>query len=188
MTLLTHVCHLLPVISQGSPPCLGYVNVLQSCEAVDCLVAAWSLAKGLGQKSRSQRSKQILSQFGQVRIVTPVWIHIWLTNDAQSSLENVPYYFSRSYVKFQGHTGKSERCDSYDRPSNISKIGFKSSIFRTVWPWNLMDGLEKQWGTFSIPHLALCIISKPSVNSNWVTVQKHQNLGQNRWFFFPCDL
>ena len=118
MTLLTHVCHLLPVISQGSPPCLGYVNVLQSCEAVDCLVAAWSLAKelkflaatkqlwmilfifsshtplirsnwhwhakGQGQKSRSQRSKQILPQFGQVRTVTPVWIHIWLTNDAQS--------------------------------------------------------------------------------------------------------
>ena len=41
-------------------------------------------AKGQGQKSRSQRSKQILPQFGQVRTVTPVWIHIWLTNDAQS--------------------------------------------------------------------------------------------------------
>ena len=86
-------------------------------------------------------------------------------------------------MKFQGHTGKSERFDSYDRPSNISKIEFKSSIFRTVWPWNLMDDLEKQWGTFSLPHQALCVISKPSVNSNWVTVQKHQNLGQNRWFF-----
>ena len=92
-----------------------------------------------------------------------------MIHKAWSSLENVPYYFSRSYVKFQGHTGKSERFDSYDRPSNISKIGFKSSIFRTVWPWNLMDDLEKQWGTFSIPHQALCIISKPSVNSNWVT-------------------
>ena len=44
-TLLMHVCHLLPVISQGSQPCLGLVNVLQTCEAVDCLVAAWSLAK-----------------------------------------------------------------------------------------------------------------------------------------------
>ena len=47
MILLTHVCHLLPVISQGSQPCLGYVNVLHTCEAVDCLVAAWSLAKEL---------------------------------------------------------------------------------------------------------------------------------------------
>ena len=39
-TLLMHVCHLLPVISQGSQPCLGYVNVLHICEAVDCLVDA----------------------------------------------------------------------------------------------------------------------------------------------------
>ena len=88
-----------------------------------------------------------------------------MMHKAWSSLENVPYYFSRSYVKFQGHTGKSERFDSYDRPSNISPIGFKSSIFLTVWPWNLMHDLEKQWGTFSIPHQALCIISKPSVKS-----------------------
>ena len=122
-TLLTHVCHFLPVISQGSQPCLGYVNILHTCEAVDCLVAAWSLAKEFkflgttkqlyewscpsfrhthlssgaidtdrgnvhakdqGQKSRSQRSKQILPQFEHVRTVTPVWIHIWQPNDAQS--------------------------------------------------------------------------------------------------------
>ena len=41
-------------------------------------------AKGEGQKSRSQRSKQILPQYGQVQTITPVWIHIWLTNYAQS--------------------------------------------------------------------------------------------------------
>ena len=33
--------------------------------------------------------------------------------------------------------GKSEGFDSCDRPSN--QIGFKSSIFQPVWPWNLMD-------------------------------------------------
>ena len=36
------------------------------------------------QRSRSQRSKQILSQFGHFRTVTLVWIHIWLRNNAQS--------------------------------------------------------------------------------------------------------
>ena len=41
-------------------------------------------AKDQGQKSRSQRSKQILPQFEHVRTVTPVWIHIWQRNDAQS--------------------------------------------------------------------------------------------------------
>ena len=41
-------------------------------------------AKDQGQKSRSQRSKQILPQFEHVRTVTPVWIYIWQPNDAQS--------------------------------------------------------------------------------------------------------
>ena len=39
--------------------------------------------------------------------------------------------------------GKSEGFDSCDRPSNLTQIGLKSSIFPHVWPWNLMDDLEK---------------------------------------------
>ena len=39
--------------------------------------------------------------------------------------------------------GKSEGFDSCDQPSNLTKIGFKSSIFQPVWPWHLMDDLEK---------------------------------------------
>ena len=61
--LYWHMCHLLPVISQGSPPCLGYVNVLQSCEAVDCLVAAWSLAKELKFLAATKQLWMILSIF-----------------------------------------------------------------------------------------------------------------------------
>ena len=61
--LYWHVCHLLPVISQGSPPCLGYVNVLQSCEAVDCLVAAWSLAKEFKFLAATKQLWMILSIF-----------------------------------------------------------------------------------------------------------------------------
>ena len=38
---------------------------------------------------------------------------------------------------------KSEGFDSCDLPSNLTQIGFKSSIFQPVWPWNLMDDLEK---------------------------------------------
>ena len=40
--------------------------------------------------------------------------------------------------------GKSEGFHSCDRPSNLTQIGFKSSIFQPVWPWNLMDDTEKQ--------------------------------------------
>ena len=38
--------------------------------------------------------------------------------------------------------GKSVGFDSCDRPSNLTQIGFKSSIFRLVWLWNLMDDIE----------------------------------------------
>ena len=39
--------------------------------------------------------------------------------------------------------GKSKVFDSCDRPSNLTQIGLKSSIFQTVWPWNFMDDLQK---------------------------------------------
>ena len=48
----------------------------------------------------------------------------------------------------------------------LFKIGFKSSIFWSMWPSNLMEDLEKQQSTFSVLHQALCIISNPLVNSN----------------------
>ena len=47
-------------------------------------------------------------------------------------------------IPFFGKQGKSEGCDSCDRPSNLTQIGFKSSIFQPVWPWNLMDDPKKQ--------------------------------------------
>ena len=42
--------------------------------------------------------------------------------------------------------GKSEGFDSCDRPSNLTQIGFKSSIFQPVLPWNLMDDPKKTIG------------------------------------------
>ena len=51
-----------------------------------------------------------------------------------------------------------------------------------------MDDIEKQWGTFSRLHQALCIIPKPSVNSNWSYNPETINSGQNWWFSVPCDL
>ena len=77
---------------------------------------------------------------------------------------------------------------SCDRPSNLTQIGFKSSIFQPVWPWNLMDDLEKQWGTSSILHQALCIISNPSVNSNWSYRLETLNSGQIWWFLSRITL
>ena len=39
--------------------------------------------------------------------------------------------------------GKSEGFDSCDRPSNLTQMGFKSSNFQPVWPWNLIDDPQK---------------------------------------------
>ena len=37
--------------------------------------------------------------------------------------------------------------------------GSNSTLFRAVWPWNLTDDLQKQYGTSSMLLQALCIIS-----------------------------
>ena len=43
--------------------------------------------------------------------------------------------------------------------SGNAQFGSNSTIFRAMWPWNLMDDLEKQQGTSSMLLQALCIIS-----------------------------
>ena len=53
--------------------------------------------------------------------------------------------------------GKSEGFDSCDRHSNLTQIGFKSSIFQLVWTWNLMDDPRETighlfYGTLSFLH------------------------------------
>ena len=70
----------------------------------------------------------------------------------------------------------------------LLKIGFKSSIFRSMWPSNLMDDLEKQYHTSSVLHQALCIISNPLMNSNCSYSPEKLNLGQNWRFPVLCDL
>ena len=72
--------------------------------------------------------------------------------------------------------------------SGNAQFGSKSAIFCPLWPWNLMDDLGKQYGTSSIRHQALCIISNPSVNWNWSYSPETLNSSQNRRFFVLCDL
>ena len=55
-------------------------------------------------------------------------------------------------------------------------------LFYPAWPCNLMDDLEKLWGTFSELLNALYIISWWSVNSNWSYNPETPNLGQNRFY------
>ena len=77
--------------------------------------------------------------------------------------------------------GISDGFDSCDRPSDLTQIGFKASIFHPVWPWNLMDDLTKQQDTSSILCNALCIATNPLVNSNWSYSPEMFNSVQNQW-------
>ena len=54
----------------------------------------------------------------------------------------------------------------HELQSGNAQSGSNSTIFRAVWPWNLTDDLEKQYGTSSNQHQAICIISSSYVNSN----------------------
>ena len=67
--------------------------------------------------------------------------------------------------------------------SRNDQLGSKLVIFCSVWPWNLMDDLEKQEGTSSMLLQALCIISSSYVNSNWSYSPETAKLGYDL-----CDL
>ena len=62
-------------------------------------------------------------------------------------------------------------------------IWIKIDDLLAVWPWNLTDDLEKQWGTSPKQHQALCVISSSYVNSNWSYSPETAKLGYDL-----CDL
>ena len=67
--------------------------------------------------------------------------------------------------------------------SENAPFGSKSTIFLAVWPWNLTDDLENQYGTAPKQYQALCIISSSYVISNWSYGPEMANLG-----FDLCNL
>ena len=82
--------------------------------------------------------------------------------------------------------GKSEGFDCCDRPSNLTQIGFKSSLFQFVWSWNFIDDTEKQWGMYSLLCESLCVISNPLVNYSYSP--ETLNSGQIWQFFVRVTL
>ena len=70
-------------------------------------------------------------------------------------------------------------------PSGNTQIRTRSLVFHPAWPWII-------WPWKTIGHLfyatsSLCIISKPSVNSNWSYSPENLTLGQN-WRFFVLEI
>ena len=94
------------------------------------------------------------------------------------------FYTTSSFV----HHLKSIGEFKLELQSGNAQFGSKSAIYCPMWYWNLMHDIEKQYGTSFMLRYALCIISKPSVNSNLRYSPEILNLAQNRRFFVPCDL
>ena len=67
--------------------------------------------------------------------------------------------------------------------SGNAQFGSKSTNFRAVWPWKLMDDLKKQKETSPKQHQALCIVSSSYVNSTWSYSPGTDQLGYDL-----CDL
>ena len=66
--------------------------------------------------------------------------------------------------------------------SGNARFGSKSTILLALWPWNLTDDLEKQYGACP-KQQTLCIISSSYVNSNWSYSPETTKLGIDL-----CDL
>ena len=71
-------------------------------------------------------------------------------------------YF-KLYVSFCSHWWIKTGVTVRKRPIWV-KI---DDCFLAMWPWNLTDDLEKQYGTSPKQHQALCTVPLSNVNSNW---------------------
>ena len=65
------------------------------------------------------------------------------------------FYATSSFMQYFVAIGEFK----LELQSGNAQSGSNSTLFRAVWPGNLTDDLEKQWGTSSMLLQALCIIS-----------------------------
>ena len=96
---LSHLFHHVPIIVSS----WNFRELLPLTE-----VMSMQKVEVRSQRSRSQTSTPNLAVYG---LLTQVWIHIWQWNHAHSWKQHrrgtlLPYCFSRSSVKFQGHMGQ----------------------------------------------------------------------------------
>ena len=90
-------------------------------------------------------------------------------------------HYIKLCASFQSHWWIQTRV-TVQKPSILVKI---DDFFCPVWPKILTNDILNYWTTSSILHQALCIISKPLVNSNWSYSPATLNSGKNLRFFCP---
>ena len=104
------------------------------------------------------------------------WIQIGVTVRKRPIWVKFDDFYSRTTLKFDGWPCKKIGYLFYATSSFVqhfvaigefklelqsgnAQSGSNSTIFRAVWPWNLTDDLQKQYGTSSMLLRALCSIS-----------------------------
>ena len=101
-------------------------------------------------RSHGTKKSPILTRIGRFWTVTPVWIHWWLWNDAQSLTyhrRGLPYCFFRSSIKFQGHTG--QKIDDLN-PTWVILQGRSQLSNPSDWPCFLSCDQAALWMVLSI--------------------------------------
>ena len=85
-------------------PC-SHHRIIMKFSGVITMVKSDVHAKGQGQRSKVKVT-EVNTQLSRFRTLTPVWIHIWQWNHAHSWKQHRrgALLFSRSSIKFQGHT------------------------------------------------------------------------------------
>ena len=76
--------------------------------------------------------------------------------------------------------------NQYQSQNMSMKILVMAKTIRQIWRiWYSCDDLEIQYGTSSVLRQALCIISKPSVNSNWSYTPETPKFGSKSMLLCP---
>ena len=91
-------------------------------------------AKGQGQRSKA-KATEIKTQLSRFRTITPVDFTYGdeMMHSAWCCLWEAPYWFSRSYVKFQGHTAKKSSISTQTFPVFPDCISSLNSQMAKKW-------------------------------------------------------
>ena len=94
----------------------------------------------LNFKVTQDKISPILTRIKRFRTVTQVWVTdgTKMMHKAWCSIENMPYYVSRSSIEFQGHMGQKKLILTWiERFRSVTQVWFHR------WPWN--DGQSLTW-------------------------------------------
>ena len=130
-------------------------------------------AKGQGQRSKVKVT-EVNTQLSRFRTVTPVWIHIWWWNYAQSLMLGALLFFKVIRQILRSHGSKNHRI--------WLKLGV-SGLWLQFEFTNGYEMMHKAWS--SIEQVPYCL-SRSSMKFQGHTGQKITNFYQN-WAFLDCN-